>query len=82
MGKPLKPQMVVVTWVDAQDLPEHWVEVGKHDQEPAVVKSVGFLIQPDPIKDHVTLAASWGESHYAGGINIPRSCVEKIRRLR
>jgi hypothetical protein len=82
MGKVLKPRMVVVSWVDAQDLPEHWVRFGEHDQEPAVVESVGFLIQPDPLKDHVTLACSWHDGVYASGINIPRVCVRKIRRLK
>lgn len=78
----VKPERVQVTWVDAQDLPEHWVRVGEHDQEPAVVESVGWLVKPDPIKGHLTLTTSWHDGTYASGINIPRVCVVKVRTLR
>jgi hypothetical protein len=30
----------------------------------------------------VTLACSWHDGVYASGINIPRVCVRKIRRLK
>lgn len=77
-----KPEKVAVTWVDAQDLPDHWVRTGEHDQDPALVESVGFLVQPDPIKGHLTLTTSWHDGVYASGINIPRVCVVKVRTLR
>lgn len=80
--RPVKPEKVCVTWLDAQDLPEHWVRTGEHDQEPALVESVGWLIKPDPIKGHITIACSWHSGAYGAGINIPKVCVTNVRTLR
>lgn len=81
-AKQSKPEKVLVTWIDAQDLPEHWIRSGEHDQEPAIVESVGWLVKPDPIKGHLTVTTSWHDGTYASGINIPRVCVVHVRTLR
>jgi hypothetical protein len=77
-----KPEKVLVIWLDAQDLPEHWIRSGEHHQDAALVETVGWLIKPDPLKGHITVACSWHDGAYGAGINIPKVCVTKMRTLR
>jgi len=80
-GKAKQPHPVHVTWHDAHDLPPKWVTHNELGPEPAVVHSVGYMLTPDPIKDHLTLVTSYTGDALGGGIHIPRSCVLKVRKL-
>lgn len=77
-----KPRPVHVTWLDAFDCPAKWVGRAELGTTPATVDTVGWLIKPDVIPDHLTVVTSivHGET-YGGGIHIPRACVVKVRKL-
>ena len=76
-----KPIPVLVEWHDARDLEPRWLTRRELDPEPTLVRSVGWQLRPDPVPDHLTLALSLTGDHVGGGINIPRSCIVKVRKL-
>lgn len=75
--------MVLISWYDAFDLPPYWAssEDLKVDG-PAIVESVGWLLEPQPLEGYVTLATSVVDDSYGSGIHIPKPCVISMVELK
>lgn len=72
-----KPKPVLVEWNDAVQT-IGWAEL--HAPTDMACKSAGFLVSKT--KDRITLALNWDGENYGQHMEIPRSCVTKIRRLK
>jgi hypothetical protein len=81
---PSRP-MELVTWQDAYDGPASWTKTRDVVHDPTLVSSVGFVLEPSPVKDHLVLVTNLlfdGEDEVvSGGIVIPRGLVVTRRRL-
>lgn len=75
-------KIVLVRWYDAFDLPPQWAsfEDLKKDS-PAIVQSVGWLLDPEPLDGYVTLATSIVDDNFGSGIHIPKSCIISVEEL-
>lgn len=75
--------MVFISWFDAFDLPPQWVSLEDLQKEqPAVVNSVGWLVEPEPLEGYVTLATSVVDNNCGSGIHIPKVCIIDMIHLR
>jgi hypothetical protein len=75
--------MVSISWFDAFDLPPQWASLEDlQKEEPAIVHSVGWLVEPEPLEGYVTLATSVVDNNYGSGIHIPKVCIIDIVKLR
>lgn len=74
--------MVLVSWYDAFDLPPYWASVEDLKKDgPAIVHSVGWLVEPGPLEDYVTLATSFVDDNYGSGIHVPKACIIDVVSL-
>jgi hypothetical protein len=74
--------MVLVSWYDAFDLPPNWASLEDLQKEdPAVVHSVGWLLDPEPLYGYMTLATSVVDENFGSGIHIPKSCIISVEIL-
>lgn len=75
-------KIVLIRWHDAFDLPPHWASFEDLKKDgPAVVESVGWLLDPEPLDGYVTLATSIVDENFGSGIHIPKSCIIEIVNL-
>jgi hypothetical protein len=74
--------IVLVEWIDAFDMPNHWIEHSEIKNEAIVVRSVGWLVEPEPIEGYITLATSSIDTVLGSGINIPKVCIKSIQDLK
>ena len=74
---------VEVTWVDSVLLNFGWqhpMEYQDSASEPAVIRSVGYVIHRT--KTHLTLTMNVGNNgQITSGITIPTGCIRRVRRL-
>jgi hypothetical protein len=72
-----------VTWHDAHSGAESWINIKELDSEPAVVESVGFLLNEDNggKPHHLTLFQSRMEDSVDHVLHIPVGMVQKIKVL-
>jgi len=75
--------VVLVTWHDAHSGAESWINIKDLDSEPAVVESVGFLLNEDNggKPHHLTLFQSRMEDSVDHVLHIPVGMVQKIKVL-
>jgi|LakMenEpi03Aug12_release.lakeMendotaPanAssembly.Ray.scaffolds.fasta_scaffold291064_2 hypothetical protein len=74
--------MALVSWYDAFDLPPQWASFDDLQKDgPAVVRSVGWLLDPEPLDGYITLATSFVDENFGSGIHIPKSCIIEIEIL-
>ena len=75
--------VVLVTWHDAHSGAESWINIKELDSDPAVVESVGFLLNEDNggKPHHLTLFQSWMEDSVDHVLHIPVGMVQKIKVL-
>ena len=75
--------VVLVTWHDAHSGAESWINIKELDSEPAVVESVGFLLNEDNggKPHHLTLFQSRMEDSVDHVLHIPVGMVQKIKVL-
>lgn len=70
---------VEVTWHDAFAFRDRWLEDSEIDEEPMVVRSVGWLL-PDRKPNYVTLVQSINSDDIMDGLLfIPCAMVKQIR---
>ncbi len=69
---------VEVTWNDTMAT-SGW----QNDMEAATLlhQSIGYLVK-QPLEDRVVIVRSKGRYSFGEAMEIPKSCVKKIRRLR
>jgi len=74
---------VLVIWHDAHSGSESWINIKDLDNEPAEVKSVGFMLAPaDGGKpDHITLYQSRNEDSLDHVLHIPVGMVKSVKLL-
>ena len=72
----MKP--VIVTWLDAHaDRSGGWCLPTDLDDQPYQVRSIGYLIEPPPKADHVSLAQSVGDDGALDHVlHIPKGMVQ------
>lgn len=75
--------VVLVTWHDAHSGAESWINIKDLDSEPAVVESVGFLLNEDNggKPNHITLFQSRMEDSVDHVLHIPVGMVQKMKVL-
>jgi len=75
--------VVLVTWHDAHSGAESWINIKELDSDPAVVESVGFLLNEDNggKPHHLTLFQSRMEDSVDHVLHIPVGMVQKIKVL-
>jgi len=74
-------QPVLVVWHDAFADTTSWVQPGEIDDEPCIVKSVGFLV-PEAKKGHVTLAMSSNSHDFIDTLlHVPVGMVQHVTLL-
>ena len=75
--------VVLVTWHDAHSGAESWISIKDLDSDPAVVESVGFLLNGEEggKPDHVTLYQSRNEDSLDHVLHIPVGMVRTIKVL-
>ena len=72
---------VIIEWHDAHAYSEHWISIEEVEEEPCLVKTVGWLL-PDAKPGHVVVAQSY--SSYEGidcVLCIPVAMVVKTQLL-
>jgi hypothetical protein len=73
-------KMVLVEWLDTTN-GAGWYDLSDiADEQPTLVKTVGFLVQKD--KKKVVLTASLSEGEGLGYVAIPAPWVKRIKRVR
>jgi hypothetical protein len=79
--KHIKPKMVEVTWDDAASH-SAWRDMEDADKTDVdVITTLGHLLSKDKRRLRVAMNIS-GYGNVSDILNIPTSCVKKIRRLR
>ena len=75
--------VVLVTWHDAHSGAESWINIKELDSDPAVVESVGFLLNEDNggKPNHITLFQSRIGDSIDHVLHIPVGMVQKIKVL-
>ena len=75
--------VVLVTWHDAHSGAESWISIKDLDSDPAVVESVGFLLNGEEggKPDHLTLFQSRIGDEIDHVLHIPVGMVQKIKVL-
>ena len=75
--------VVLVTWHDAHSGAESWISIKDLDGDPAVVESVGFLLNGEEggKPDHLTLFQSRIGDEIDHVLHIPVGMVQKIKVL-
>ena len=75
--------VVLVTWHDAHSGAESWISIKDLDSDPAVVESVGFLLNGEEggKPDHLTLFQSRIGDEIDHVLHIPVGMVRKIKVL-
>ena len=75
--------VVLVTWHDAHSGAESWINIKELDSDPAVVESVGFLLNEDNggKPDHITLYQSRNEDSLDHVLHIPVGMVRTMKVL-
>lgn len=74
---------VFVEWWDAlSETDNGWTPVKEHKGELALCYSLGFLVKET--NDMITVAGHTDEKYedFSGEVNIPKSCIKKIKYLR
>jgi hypothetical protein len=71
---------VIVTWLDAHaDRSGGWCFPGDLDDKPYTVHSIGYLIDPPPKADHVSIAQSVGDDEALDHVlHVPKGMVQSI----
>ena len=73
--------MVRIQWRDAFTSGLHWGRPEDGDPEPAVITSVGWLID-HPLEGHVTIAQSIAADGMAGEmLHVPEAMVDEVTVL-
>ena len=80
--------LVMVTWIDAFDSENGWIETSKYRPEPAYVITVGWL-WPDLLEGYMSLTASYMPDEAATGqlesigmvTHIPLGMVQRVAIL-
>ena len=80
MAKPL----VLVTWADAQDHPQKWVDeedAAEFGNSSCLIVSVGFLVSKTD--KYITLAGDWDETDkdYGRVTKIPCSMMVELKEI-
>lgn len=73
---------VEVEWLDSASWGSWRVRERIDQIKPLLCKSVGYLYKKDDEQLHLLQSVSPEADNASDGINIPRSCVKRIKRLR
>ena len=76
-----KHDLVIVEWLD-HHTSNSWQEVAEIDHEPALVRTVGWLLRDDEVGVTVCNTISDDQMNINGAFFLMRSCVRKIKTLR
>ena len=73
--------LVIVEWHDAHAASVGWCDADEIDDEPCVVRTVGYLI-PDAKRGHVTVAQSIADDDELYGVFcVPAGMVRSVQVL-
>lgn len=73
--------LVCVIWHDAHQSTSSWIDMSESDDEPCIVRTVGWRMPAKYKKGHVCVAQSIEGEHVDNVIAIPKAMVKEVKVL-